>query len=92
LSGGGWSLAATTLGDYALFGGGAAYDTYCTDVVTMYNTALTRSTGPSLIVGRCRLAATTVNNYALFAGGSKDRYGDGTSYERTAIVDAYTFD
>ena len=77
-------LAATTVGEYALFGGGVnGYGTNNNlSTVDAYNTGLTRSIPTALSVGRVRLAATTVGSYALFGGG----YGTGYS----AIVDAYT--
>ena len=58
-------LAATTVGDYALFGGGSKLD-----VVDVYDAALTRTTTTGLSLGRERLSATTVGNYALFGGGT----------------------
>ena len=76
------SLAATTIGDYALFGGG--YDTSGTYVsnVDAYDTSLTRTKPTSLSDSRGELAATTVGNYALFGGGS-----DSSTY--SALVNAY---
>ena len=77
------SLAATTIGDYALFGGG--YDTsgrYVSNV-DAYDTSLTRTTPTSLSTGRRNLAATTVGNYALFGGG----FTSGTAV--TKVVNAY---
>ena len=60
-------IAATTVGNYALFGGNSRY-------LTAYNKSLTRSQidnswGVSLSIN---LAATTVGNYALFGGGGKN--------------------
>ena len=77
------SLAATTIGDYALFGGG--YDTSGTYVsnVDAYDTSLTRTKPTSLSTGRRNLAATTVGNYALFGGG----FTSGTAV--TNVVNAY---
>ena len=74
------SLAATTVGGYALFGGGS--DSGRTSVVDAYNSALTRSTPTGLSQAREYLAATTVGDYALFGGG----YNLGF----TSVVDAYT--
>lgn len=81
------NLAATTVGDYALFGGGVTYvedeyaeyedDTYYT-TVDAFNTSLTRSNPTGLNEGRNLLAATSVGNYAIFGGGNL-LYG-GTSY------------
>ena len=78
------SLAATNVGDYALFGGGYSVvnsDTVRSDVVDAYNTNLTRTTPTSLSEARYYLSATTVGDYALFGGG----------YNRVAVstVDAY---
>jgi hypothetical protein len=77
------SLAATTIGDYALFGGG--YDTsgrYVSNV-DAYDKSLTRTTPTSLSTGRRNLAATTVGDYALFGGG----FTSGTAV--TNVVNAY---
>ena len=68
-------LAATSVGDYALFGGGYS----ASAVVDAYDLSLTRSTPTALSSGRYLLAATSVGDYALFGGG------DPTS----AVVDAY---
>ena len=69
-------LAATSVGDYALFGGGRGGSNSST--VDAYNTSLTRTIPTPLSVARYYLAAASVGNYALFGGGSgKD------------IVDAY---
>ncbi len=70
------ALAATTVGDYALFGGG---DTPVSNVVDAYDTSLTRTTPTALSVARGYLAATTVGNYALFGGG----------WTTSNVVDAY---
>ena len=76
-------LAATTVGDYALFGGGSSPSLSYSDTVDAYDTSLVRSTPTVLSVGRQQLAATTVGNYALFGGGS------GTSAKKKDTVDAY---
>lgn len=60
-------LAATNVGNYALFGGG--YTGSFTDVVDAYDTSLIRTTPTVLSSGRFYLTATSVGNYALFAGG-----------------------
>jgi hypothetical protein len=73
-------LAATTVGDYALFGGGNA-SSY-SSVVDAYDTSLTRSTPTALSEARRWLAATTVGDYALFGGGFTGLY--------SSVVDAYT--
>ena len=73
-------LAATTVGNYALFGGG--YDGSRLSTVDAYSTSLSRSTPTALSVAKSILAATTVGNYALFGGGD-----DGG---RSSTVDAYS--
>lgn len=74
------SPAATTVGNYALFGGGyaSAYST----VVDAYDESLTRSTPTALSIARAYLAATTVGSCALFGGGNTGSV--------SAVVDAYT--
>ena len=74
-------LSATTIGNYALFGGGYKEFAMST-VVDAYDTSLTRTIPTALSVARENLAATTVGNYALFGGG------DGTD-DFIATVDAY---
>ena len=66
------SMASTTVGDYALFGGGTDGSNSAT--VDAYDTSLTRTLPTELSVGRINPSSTTVGNYALFAGG-----GDWTS-------------
>ena len=61
--------ASTTVGNYALFGGGmgngaATYSVYAYDV------SLTKTTLTELYEHSSGLDATTVGNYALFGGGS----------------------
>jgi hypothetical protein len=53
-------LSATTVGNYALFGGGYAGSPSA--VVDAYNTSLTRSTPTALSVARYSLASTNVVN------------------------------
>ena len=79
-----YMLAATTVGDYALFGGGYNYtsSTYYATVDT-YTSSLVKGTASNLSVARESLAATTVGNYALFAGG----IASGTA---KSTVDTYT--
>ena len=76
-------LAATTIGDYALFGGGRDTSGTCVSTVDAYDTSLTRTTPTTLSTGRRGLAATTVGDYALFGGG----YTSGTT--TTNAVNAY---
>ena len=64
------SLAATTVGNYALFGGG--YNGNYKDAVDIFNTSVTSVKSSNLSVARGSLAATTVGNYALFGGGETD--------------------
>ena len=73
------NLAATTVGNYALFGGGNSIGSRSD--IDAYDSDLTRSTPTALSQARNGLAATTVGNYALFGGGYVDGY--------SAVVDAY---
>ena len=76
-------LAATTIGGYALFGGGLDNEGKH-NTVDIYDASLTRTTATNpLSAPRYSLAATTVGNYALFGGG----FSNSNSY--TDIVDAY---
>ena len=68
--------AATTVGNYALFGGG--YNT-----VEAYDKNLLHSLPGNLSVSRNYLAATSIGKYALFGGGYSS---NGTRY---ATVNAY---
>ena len=74
-------LAATTVGNYALFGGGYNGTTLFS-TVDAYDTSLTRTTPTALSEARDTIVATTVGNYALFGGGN-----NGTN--RVSTVDAY---
>ena len=75
------NLASTTVGNYALFGGGYNSDSRLS-TVDAYDTSLTRTTPTELSKARSNLASTTVGNYALFGGGY-----NGSDYYST--VDAY---
>ena len=77
-------LAATSVGNYALFGGGwidIGYPEY-KNTVDAYDTSLTRTIPTALSEARDGLAATTVGDYALFGGGGNMGTG-------IATVDAY---
>ena len=78
LSQGGQYLAATSVGNYALFGGGSS----SSNVVDAYDESLTRTIPTALSQGRSDLAATSVGNYALFGGGNG-------SSGNSDVVDAY---
>jgi hypothetical protein len=62
-----YELAATTVGGYALFGGGI--NTSSQSTVNAYDANATHFLADSLSVARRDLAATTVGDYALFGGG-----------------------
>ena len=70
-------LAATHVGNYALFAGG--YTGSNSNAVDAYNLNLTRQTATMNNSTRL-LAATTVGDYALFGGG----------YYRSSVVTSYT--
>lgn len=69
-----YSLAATHVGNYALFAGGRKNSNY-SNVVDAYNTSLEKSTPTPLSQTRYNLVATHIGDYALFGGG----YSDSTS-------------
>ena len=80
-----YGLAATTVGNYALFGGG--YDGSSTrTTVDAYSSTLVKSTGTSLSEARYELAATTVGNYALFGGGTPGP----STVTYSSVVDTYS--
>lgn len=70
--------AATSVGDYALFGGGATdvSGNTETNLVNAYSKSLVRSTPTALSVSRKDLSAAHIGNYALFAGGVIDNTTD----------------
>jgi hypothetical protein len=74
-------LAATAIGNYALFGGGYT-DNSSGNTVDAYDASLTRTIPTVLSNARGGLAATTIGNYALFGGGY-------TTSARVTVVDAY---
>ena len=79
-------LAGTTVGGYALFGGGG-YDSDAKKgeaIMDAYNASLTRTTAASLSVARQGLTAITLGNHALFVGG---RSGN-TSFGTVDVYDA----
>ena len=64
-------MSATTVGNYALFGGGSTYPPYTSYAdVDAYSSSLVKSIAPDLARGCDEGAATTVGDYAIFAGGS----------------------
>ena len=63
-----YSLVATTVGNYALFGGGDRSSSI-TARVDAYDTSLTSSSPQELTAARYNYSATTVGNYAIFGGG-----------------------
>ena len=80
------NLAATSVGNYALFGGGDTNNaTNTTKAVDAYDMSLTRTTPTVLSAPRCNLAATIVGNYGLFGGGNGSSSGSSIS----SVVDAY---
>lgn len=105
LSEGRGRLTATTVGNYALFGGGYRPSKYvenytstdASNVVDAYDTSLTRTTAPNLPYECYWLSSTTVGNYALFGGGyyNETIYHNAyeySNYERTSYyVTAYDY-
>ena len=73
-------LAATSIGNYALFGGGSSLN-----VVDAYDTSLVRTTPTPLSQARSYLAATSIGDYALFGGGYSTTINNSSD-----VVDAYS--
>lgn len=80
-------LAATTIGDYALFAGGLYNDSTLRNTVDTYNKSLVKGTATNLSTKRYGLKATTVGDYALFAGGLVGSFND---WSYSDAVDSYT--
>lgn len=72
LSTGRMDLAATTVGNYALFCGGYGNGSSAITVIDVYNQSLTRTMTLSTVNGRRNCSAITLGNYAIFAGGGGD--------------------
>lgn len=81
-------LGATTIGNYALFGGGSTtlLNTDNSTIVDAYSIDLVHSTPTGLSQARSNIAATTVGNYAIFGGGYIGINGGFKYYD---TVDAY---
>ena len=80
--------STTTVGNYALFGGGYIGNTAYYATVDVYDSSLTKTTATDLSEKKHGTAATTVGNYALFGGGSGNESGGAVS-NQYATVDAY---
>lgn len=81
------NIAATTVGNYALFAGGGDEDAVETDIVDAYDASLTLTTVTSLSQPRGGAGAITHNGYAMFAGGlNYSEYGDASGSD---VVDIY---
>lgn len=74
-----YNLASTSVGNYALFGGGTGDS--ISDTVDAYDASFTKTIPTALSVARYSLAATKIGSYALFGGGYN---GNATN-----AVDAY---
>lgn len=90
-------LAATAVGQYALFSGGEYSKTSPNNVaVNAYDQNFTRTSAPDLSTGVCKLAAAAVGEYALFGGGAEYTFREGfppRSYFSTrSYVTAYSSD
>ena len=78
-----WALAATTVGDKAIFAGGGDASN-CYDTVDIYDASSDTWTTHTLSQARMGLAATTVGNKAIFAGG----HWGSNYYDTVDIYDA----
>lgn len=83
-------IAATSLGDYVIYGGGCKGSTTTRqDEMCAVNSSLTVTNLSYLSQGRWSLAAAKAGNYALFGGGMYNESGTGKPVAPQAIVDAY---
>ena len=71
------NIAATAVGNYALFAGGNVfgYSPVNKNIVDVYNTSLTKSLATALTTPRTQMCAETIGDYALFAGGLYEQGG-----------------
>ena len=81
-----YDLAAMTLGDFALFGGGCTSSSSRSAVVDSYDTSLTMTVATSLSLAREYPQGIQVGDYGLFAGGNNGS----SSGSYSAVVDVYT--
>ncbi len=85
--------SATSIGNYALVGGGSDGN-QPKSAMNIFDTSLTRTLDNNLSAARWGAAATTVGDYALFAGGRTFTYdydnGGYTHLYNYAVVDVYT--
>lgn len=81
-------LAATSVGEYALFGGGFNGSSYL-GTMDAYDKSLTRTSPTAWSRKRSNLGAATIGDYALFGGGKDDGTIDAAGYDSCSEVDAY---
>ncbi|MCM1226116.1 MAG: hypothetical protein NC320_01665 [Clostridium sp.] len=70
-----YDVASTTIGNYALFGGGngsSESSGVISNIVDAYDKNLSHSTPTALAQERSYAAATTIGDYALFGGGTNN--------------------
>lgn len=79
-------LAATTVGNYALFAGGTDNSSSCS-TVDAYDENLNHTTPTALSKSRFDLGGATTGKYALFAGGNTGATVSATTY--TNVIDVY---
>lgn len=72
-------MAATSVGDNALFGGGYQYSIPKDDMAVVNKSLTVSYPRVYLSVARGHLSATTVGDYGVFAGGIKDSSGNVTN-------------
>ena len=76
------NYAATTIGNYAIFGGGSGYG-----IVEAYNDTLTHTSVSPLSRAQATLSAAATNDYALFGGGT---ISDVTAYNKSLVKTTVT--
>ena len=80
--------AGTSVGEYALFGGGmsyADYENYVESIVDAYDGTLVRISAPAFTEKSALKAAASTDSYAIFIGGIRDA-------DNTDSTSAYAYD
>ena len=82
------NFSATSVGEYALFGGGGDWSSK-SNVVYAYNSDLTQTKPTGLTTAKWSLTGATVGDYALFAGGISGQNSDSRYNTYYSTVDTY---
>jgi hypothetical protein len=78
--------AACRIGNFALFGGGEGASYASTNIVTAYNTSLSRTQPSNLTNGATRLGGSQNQNFGIFAGGVGTNYWSTVNAYNTSLT------